>query len=65
MGKYTVAGIRPDMDAVPPDCPPELIAVMQALLRLASPALLRLASPCFVASCVELLSAGMLGAGPL
>ncbi|CAJ1375827.1 unnamed protein product [Effrenium voratum] len=30
VGKYTVAGIRPDMDAVPPDCPPELIAVMQA-----------------------------------
>lgn len=30
MGKYTVAGIRPDMDAVPPDCPVELISLMKA-----------------------------------
>ncbi|CAE7598102.1 unnamed protein product [Symbiodinium sp. CCMP2592] len=28
--KYTLAGVRPDMDAVPPDCPPELLQVMQA-----------------------------------
>jgi hypothetical protein len=30
VGKYTVAGIRPEMDAVPPDFPAELIALMQA-----------------------------------
>jgi len=30
VGKYTVAGIRPDMDAVPPDCPVELISLMKA-----------------------------------
>ena len=30
MGKYTVAGIRPDMDAVPPDIPVELISLMKA-----------------------------------
>ena len=31
VGKYTVAGMRPTMEAVPPDCPPELIRLMQAL----------------------------------
>mmetsp|Transcript_46838 Transcript_46838/g.109364 ORF Transcript_46838/g.109364 Transcript_46838/m.109364 type:complete len:293 (+) Transcript_46838:60-938(+) len=30
VGKYTVAGIRPDMDAVPPDCPTQLLDVMKA-----------------------------------
>ncbi|CAK9102821.1 unnamed protein product [Durusdinium trenchii] len=30
VGKYTVAGLRPDMDAVPPDCPVELIKIMKA-----------------------------------
>jgi len=30
VGKYTLAGVRPDMDAVPPDCPGALIRVMQA-----------------------------------
>ena len=30
MGKYTVAGIRPALAAVPPDCPAQLIALMQA-----------------------------------
>ena len=24
VGKYTLAGVRPDMDAVPPDTPPEI-----------------------------------------
>lgn len=30
VGKYTVAGIRPALAAVPPDCPAQLIALMQA-----------------------------------
>ncbi|CAK9059473.1 unnamed protein product [Durusdinium trenchii] len=29
VGKYTLAGVRPDMDAVPPDAPPTLVQVMQ------------------------------------
>lgn len=29
VGKYTLAGVRPDMDAVPPDTPQDLINVMQ------------------------------------
>ncbi|CAL1143227.1 unnamed protein product [Cladocopium goreaui] len=28
VGKYTLAGVRPDMDAVPPDTPPDLIHVI-------------------------------------
>lgn len=32
VGKYTVAGIRPALAAVPPDCPAQLIALMQGFI---------------------------------
>ena len=32
--KYTLAGVRPDMDAVPPDCPPELLQAGPGVLNL-------------------------------
>jgi len=33
VGKFTLAGVRPDMDAVPPSCPPTLRAVMENCWR--------------------------------
>ena len=29
VGKYTLAGVRPDLQAVPPDAPQELVATMR------------------------------------
>ena len=33
VGKYTVAGVRPDLQAVPPECPMELVQLMQVALK--------------------------------
>ena len=44
VGKYTLAGVRPDMGAVPPDAPQELVATMW---REEDSSTLELISSCF------------------